>query len=83
MFIKFRSNKFLLNTEYSKMNAQYMFHSWRAQNNDKISISIYLHILFNFANWLYTLLVPVFITSFLHTKTAVSKTCWGKATLEN
>jgi hypothetical protein len=54
MFIKFRYNKSLLNIEYSKMNAQYTFHSSRVQHNDKISISIYLHILFNFANWLYT-----------------------------
>jgi len=41
IFIKFRYNKSLLNTEYSKMNAQNTFHSSRAENNDKISISIY------------------------------------------
>jgi hypothetical protein len=62
-----------LNTEYSKMNAQYTFQSSRAQNNDKIHISIHLHIVFKFFNWHSTLLVSGFITPFLHTKNLLGK----------
>jgi hypothetical protein len=45
-----------------------------------LSLSIHLHTLFKFVNWLSTLLVSGFIISFLHTKNTSLKTCGEKTT---